>query len=478
MTGGTALDVLARLATPLWLVSADGAVVWCNEAARVRLGVAAEPAAASLSVRWDGEVAPALAELAPGQRLAASLAFRTTAPSGKKVRARCELSRTDGSLGVAGAAFLAEAVTVDSRPCDLIAEALENLPIGVALFDGRNRLVSSNRRYRDLCDGDEDLAPGRLIGPLTSSRLTAPPQDRRTADGRSLRFFGVPLPGGGVVLACTDVTDLRACQDVRTGAGTSAEADGLGAMALIQHLSHELRTPLNAVIGFSEIIADDLMPSSGAQRYQDYAGEIRNAAAYMLELINNLLDLARLEAGQVDLDEEPCDLVRLITLTVRMVTPRARAAGVPVAVVLKEPPPLILGDAMLIRQMLTNLIVNAIKFSAPVAGRVEIRTERDDGGGLAVVVRDSGIGMRADQIPLALHPFRQVHSAATVPDKRSGLGLPLTNALITRHGGRMTIASAPGAGTVVRLVFPSERLCCSPAAEPRAQLKAMLRPLS
>ncbi len=227
---------------------------------------------------------------------------------------------------------------------------------------------------------------------------------------------------------------------------------------LVHHLSHELRTPLNAVVGFSEIIADDLMPSNGAQRYREYAGEIRAAAAYMLDLINNLLDLARIQAGALELNEEHCDIDRLVGVTVHMVAQRAKTAGVEISASTPETLPAVVGDPVLIRQMLTNLIVNAVKFSAPVRGRVEVTTRRETDGGLAVIVRDTGIGMRPEQIPLALSPFLQVHHPTMVSDKGSGLGLPLTKALIERHGGTLAIRSAPGAGTEVRLAFPADRV--------------------
>lgn len=360
---GTALiEALARLATPVWLVSAGGGVAWCNQAARSRLGLADDAEAACVAVGWRGDTESALTAAPAGAHVTGTLSFRTPPPVQRVVSLPCHLSRTGERLETGEAVVLVEAI--------------------------------------------------------------------------------------GSAASLDDGADCPA--------------------SLIHHLSHELRTPLTAVLGFSEIIADDMIPSPGLDRYQDYAGEIRTAATYMLDLINNLLDLARMESGQLELREEPCDLARLISLTVRLVAPRATQAGVRVAQTQQAALPPLLADPTLVRQMLTNLVGNAVKFSAPNRGRVDVSMDREEDGGLAVVVRDTGIGMRADQILDALRPFHQVH-AATIAEKGSGLGLTLTKALIERHGGRLIIDSAPGTGTEVRLVFPAERLTRGPEAKPRAR---------
>ena len=354
MAHGATLKVMAKLATPLWLVQDDGRVVWCNGAARNHLGLAHESDGSDLRARLDSG-RPVLKGGELG--IEGTLAFTV---GGHDRAVRCRLSRTEEMSGIDGTCVLAEAAPAAPRP-----------------------------------EGDQGADDGDVVEQMTT---------------------------------------------------------------LVHHLSHELRTPLNAVVGFSEIIADDLMPSNGAQRYRDYAGEIRSAAAYMLDLINNLLDLARIRAGALELREEMCELDRLIGVTVHMVAQRAKTAGVEIAVAIPEALPAVVGDPVLIRQMLTNLIVNAVKFSAPVRGRVEVTARREADGGLAVVVRDTGIGMRAEQIPLALSPFLQVHHPAVVSEKGTGLGLPLTKALIEQHGGTIAIRSAPGAGTEVRLTFPPERI--------------------
>ena len=357
MPQGHELQIMGRLATPLWLLRHDGRVVWYNDAARSHLGLADGPGEIRLHARLGGTLSP----LTPGERgVEGTLAFTIR---GRCRAVRCRLSPAGAMNGFGADCLLAEAATgpID-HPC--------------AVADGATKQLTN----------------------------------------------------------------------------------------LVNHLSHELRTPLNAVVGFSEIIADDLMPANGAQRYREYAGEIRSAAAYMLDLINNLLDLARINAGALDIREELCDLGRLITTTVHMVTQRAEGAGVAISVATGGPSPTVFGDPILIRQMLTNVIVNAVKFSAPVRGRVEVATRREPDGGLAVVVCDTGIGMREEQIPQALSPFLQVHDPQTVPEKGSGLGLSLTKALIERHNGHIAISSKPGNGTEVRLVFPADRVGRTPAA--------------
>jgi signal transduction histidine kinase len=511
MAPDSALELMAGLATPLWLLADDGTVLWSNRAARNLLGLADPPE--PLAAHWTGAGAAGESTHTPGERPGATPTFQTptvqtltfqsatlrnngSAAALEHPAVRCHLSRVDDPRTPGRGCLLAEVAadapaqrsdespdqcpdqSPDENSLDqkavadkILEDILEDLPDGVALFDADQRLTASNRHYRALCR-DGGLMPERVVGRLVSRPTPGPILDRQTTDGRWIRLRAQRRGDGGTLLVCSDVSELRHCQARLAELETTARQEDRSHATMLHQLSHELRTPLTAVIGFSEIIADDLIPSAGSQRYRDYAGEIRNAAGYMLDLINNILDLARVRAGQMESTDEPCDLGRLIALTVRLITARARATGVSVTVDLDPAPPTILADTMQVRQMLTNLVANAVKFAGPVKGRVDITTAWEEDGGLAVVISDTGIGMPADQIPQALHPFQQVHRAGTVADKGSGLGLALTKALIEQHDGRLSINSAPGAGTEVRLTFPPARII---ADRPNRATPSMIR---
>jgi signal transduction histidine kinase len=264
----------------------------------------------------------------------------------------------------------------------------------------------------------------------------------------------VGLSEGGDRILHTDITDLKA-QALELAAANRRKSD------YVHHLSHELRTPLTAVIGFAEILRDRLLGPPDSPRYGEAAAQIVAAGDYMLELINNLLDLARIEAGGLDLHEEDCLPALIVDATLSMMAARAERSGVLLSARLPNDLPVLWADPSLVRQMLTNLVGNALKFTA-AGGHVTVSAERDAGGGLVLAVADDGRGMPPDCIPQALTAFAQLHDPAhdpmTAARHGSGLGLPLTAALVELHGGGIAIDSAPGCGTTVRLRFPVERV--------------------
>ena len=362
----------------------------------------------------------------------------------------------------------------------LLLDAIDSIGQGFVLYDADDRLVLFNRRYRDLKISDPDLAqPGtpfeRLLrdgvrrglyrippeqaekwiaGRLALHRNGGPPMEVQLADGRWLRIEERRTCDGGTVGLRTDITDLKA-RALELAAANRRKSD------YVHHLSHELRTPLTAVIGFAEILRDRLFGPPDNPRYGDAAAQIVAAGDYMLELINNLLDLARIEAGALDLHEEDCLPALIVDATLSMMAARAERSGVTLSARLPDDPPVLWADPSLVRQMLTNLVGNALKFTA-ADGHVMVSVEREADGGLVLAVADDGRGMPPDRIPQALTAFAQLHDPAhdpmTVAQHGSGLGLPLTAALVELHGGSIAVDSAPGCGTTVRLRFPPERV--------------------
>lgn len=372
-----------------------------------------------------------------------------------------------------------------ARARDRLVEALDSLDDGFVLYDGDDRLVLANSRYRAIFDPEGKVAtPGARFEDVLRHTATSKIYDvaeadldtwvderlrlhraggdltvARLSDGRWLRIEECTTPSGDRVGLRSDITELKRREAELQAAREAAERANSQKTAFVHHLSHELRTPLNAVMGFAQMIADELLGPTGNARYSSYAVQIAEAGGYMLELINNLLDLAKIEAGRFPLTEEVCDLQLVADLILSMVGDRTRKAKVTVTTAFADDAPQLVADPTLLRQMLTNLITNAVKFCRRDGdGRVLVGMERLDDGGLALFVRDNGPGMAPDQIPRALSPFEQLHDRRLTSETGTGLGLPLTRALAELHGGGFVIESALGRGTTAKLLFPAFRV--------------------
>jgi signal transduction histidine kinase len=220
-------------------------------------------------------------------------------------------------------------------------------------------------------------------------------------------------------------------------------------------MSHELRTPLNAIIGFSEIIRDRLF-GNATDKYTDYASDIVSSANHLLSIINDILDVSKIEAGQMELYEDEVDLSRVTDGVVKLLRQKIDAAKVSL-IVETDGLPLIRADERKLKQILMNLLSNAVKFTPP-GGIVAILNYLNENGDLAIVVRDSGIGMAPDDIPKALAAFGQVDSTLARKHEGTGLGLPLVKALVEIHGGQFALSSELGRGTSAVVVLPKARI--------------------
>lgn len=225
--------------------------------------------------------------------------------------------------------------------------------------------------------------------------------------------------------------------------------------AQFANMSHELRTPMNAIVGFSDILRHERFGPMGNPRYVEFAGDINDSAQHLLELINNLLDLAKMEAGGFDTrDAELTETGDTIERIVRLIRPLAARQGVTVTVEAAGQDLYIVVVERMLRQILINLVSNAIKFT-PRGGLVAISAQRSDTGEVAISVTDNGIGMSAEEIRVAFMPFGQVNSLLSRKHAGTGLGLPLAKAMVELNNGRLELRSEPGAGTRVMLFFPA-----------------------
>jgi signal transduction histidine kinase len=230
----------------------------------------------------------------------------------------------------------------------------------------------------------------------------------------------------------------------------------------LANMSHELRTPLNAIIGFSEMIGTEVL-GPGLPRYREYATDIHGAGKHLLSLINDILDLSKAEAGKLDLHVEAVDLTGLIEECARLMQGRATEQKVRMAFGIAALPPMLV-DRLRIKQILLNLLSNAVKFT-PDGGIVSVEAGVDTMGGLVICVRDTGIGIASEMIPLVFEPFQQIDSALSRKYEGTGLGLPLVKKLIELHGGEVRLESILGKGTSVFVSFPASR--CVPVPSVR-----------
>ena len=241
-----------------------------------------------------------------------------------------------------------------------------------------------------------------------------------------------------------------------------AEAADRAKSEFLANMSHELRTPLNAVIGFSEIMKDELLGPIGSESYRGYAQDIHESGVHLLSVINDILDISKIETGNIVLSEESFCLGETAEACVRMVRSRAESADVKLQAEIAASPLEVCGDERLIKQSILNILSNALKFTPP-NGCVTLKMAREEGGAVAIVVTDTGPGIATEDLPAILEPFRQLESSLTRSFEGTGLGLPLTKAFLELHGGHMEIDSEAGQGTKVSLVLPAERVLSSVA---------------
>ncbi|MGB5949744.1 MAG: ATP-binding protein [Parvibaculum sp.] len=381
---------------------------------------------------------------------------------------------------------------------DRLVDAIESIGEAFALWDHDNRLVTANSKFAEFLHLPVDrIAPGTTLEQVMADAGIGSDWPRaggieesvweiRLPSGRWLQISERPTNSGGHVNVGTDITPIKVQESALTqnksalektvrdleasrlklqhqarqlvdlaekyaAEKTRAESANRSKSEFLANMSHELRTPLNAIIGFSEMMETGLFGPLGSPKYQEYAHDIRSSGQHLLELINDILDMSKIEAGRMTLEKQTTDLSTVIEESLRLVSGRAEIASVKVLNEVGELPQ-VEADKRAIKQVLLNLLSNAIKFT-PAGGTIRVRGGADQSY-IALAVEDSGIGIPAHALPKIGRPFEQVESQHSKRHKGTGLGLALSRSLVELHGGTLTIESTEGVGTRVTFTLP------------------------
>lgn len=227
--------------------------------------------------------------------------------------------------------------------------------------------------------------------------------------------------------------------------------------AIIANTSHELRTPLNAVIGFSEAISQQILGPVGNVKYLEYAESIHDSGRHLLQIINDILDISRIESGKHEMHETSVPLDEVVEFSIRMIGDGATKAGVTISVDIPDPAPRLLADERMLKQIVLNLLSNAVKFT-PMGGTVKLSMEYLSDAEFCIGIRDSGIGIPAEDLERVFEPFVQIEGAFNRRHQGTGLGLALVRAMAEQHHGRLELQSEMGLGTIARVCFPASRV--------------------
>ena len=367
-----------------------------------------------------------------------------------------------------------------------LRKAFENTGIGMSIRKSSDRTITCNDalckmlgysqeelatlHLNDITDPDDREANQRFRRELFSGEIDSYQLTKRfiRKDGELIWVINdmttIRDDQGKVVFSINlfqDLTELKKAEEVLTQSVVRAETANVAKSVFLANMSHELRTPLNAIIGFSDLIQTETFGPLGSPHYREYSKDINNAGQHLLELINDILDLSKIEAEKEELYEEALDIPSAIGSSLSLVRQRAEKNNIGLELKIEEDIPKLDADERKLKQILVNLLTNAIKFTKP-GGSVTVNAWCRPNSGFVFQVVDTGIGIAPKDIPKALSQFGQVDGDLNRKYEGTGLGLPLTKALVELHGGSLDLQSEEGAGTTVSVRFPAWRIVSAP----------------
>jgi len=365
----------------------------------------------------------------------------------------------------------------------ILLDALDNISEAFVIYDKDGYLVTCNAKFRELYSyteenthpgvhflelGKLDLEKGNIVvGDEFGSDeeyLKRKSDYRETLkgsfivqmmDGRWIKTTDRPLTDGGFVSVQSDITEIKRNEAQLLRAKENAELANRAKSDFIANMSHELRTPLNAIIGFSSLLTSEVYGLHSDPRYKEYAADVEGAGSHLLSLINELLDLAKIESGDFHIEPQETDVAQVTGSCKTMLSARASERNIRLHTSINPPDMALMVDPIRLKQILVNLAGNAVKFSHP-GGQVSIEWTYEKGRAV-LTVTDEGVGIEKEFMPYLFHAFKRSRIAKNLHCEGTGLGLALVKRFSDAHNARLTVDSIANKGTTVRLAFPVER---------------------
>ncbi|MCX5579469.1 ATP-binding protein [Kaistia terrae] len=436
--------------------------------------------AASEAVEPEAEIAPA--GLAQGQPVSAPELAEPVVPAAAAPEPETlpSVAETPPAAPAPDRQLVEDLAAAGHKIAELEA-ILDTATDGVAVVDANGCIVRINRSAEALFGVDsvdvaglpfthllaEESRKSALdyLEGLAQNGVASVLNDGREVIGRVPQGGLIPLfmtmgrlgETGKFCAVLRDITQWKNAEEELINARRAAETASMQKSDFLARVSHEIRTPLNAIIGFSEVMMEERFGPIGTERYKEYLRDINVSGAHLMSLLNDLLDLSKIEAGKLDLNFEAVALNEIVMECVAMMQPQANRERIIIRTSLSSQVPSIVADPRSIRQIVLNLVSNAVKFTL-AGGQVIVSTALEERGEVTLRIRDTGIGMSEKDVETALMPFRQVASATKHRSDGTGLGLPLTKALVEANRAAFLIDSAVGQGTLIRVTFPSTRV--------------------